>query len=399
MFDPTVSFHLDMVALEAGMTMYELENGITDEYLRASESFGEDSEEAATEGTSFMSGLFEDDFVATEGFKETMGKVGKGIKAALITIGGAIKKVFLGLARTIQSAFQALIEKISRAKAKRDPWVAKILTDPDMQRMTNSISKTFTSAASTVAAASQVIMPIVKKINSALNKAAIGNSKKADAYNDNDVSNVGKNYIKSNQLKNRDDNMGYDRTEDEIEAAKAQITKLEEMYKEIDGAVALVNESARIINEKTAAEKKSGVNVKAPGLKTNSKGEEKNTLIKKAPSGKMLISALLSGVNAAPINNVAKRVTTECSVHAKACDSIVKQASGLNGSHEGNVGYRLCQIYLNASKIFSKISLVCNKVFIFKVSDLSDESMANMDEYEKKNYSGDDGSDEIYFDD
>ena len=393
MFDPTVSFHLDMVALEAGMTMYELENGITDEYLRAVESFTEDSEEAATEGASFMSGLFEDDFVATEGFKETMGKVGKGIKAALITVGGAIKKIFLGLARTIQSAFQALIEKISRAKAKNDPWVAKILAkDPSgqLQKMTNAISKTFATAASTVAAASQVIMPIVKKINSALNKAAIGNSKKANAYNEDDVSNVGKNYIKSNQLKNRNDDMGYERTENEIAAAKEQIKKLEEMYTELDGAVGMVNESAKGMDTLASSLKDAGVDAKAPGLKTNGKGEEKDTLIKKAPNKKMLISALLSGVNAAPINSVAKRVTTECSVHAKACDNIVKQATGLDGGTEANTGYRLCKIYLDASKIFSKISLVCNKVFIFKVSDLSDESMANADKYAEQFANGDD---------
>ena len=36
MFDPSISFNLDMMALEAGMAMYEIENGITDEYLRAS---------------------------------------------------------------------------------------------------------------------------------------------------------------------------------------------------------------------------------------------------------------------------------------------------------------------------------------------------------------------------
>ena len=393
MFDPTVSFHLDMVALEAGMTMYEIENGITDEYLRAVESFTEDSEEAATEGTSFMSGLFEDDFVATEGFKETMGKVGKGIKAGLITIGGAIKKVFLGLARTIQSAFQALIEKISRAKAKNDPWVAKILSDGNIQKIVNAISKTFTTAASTVAAASQVIMPIVKKINSALNKAAIGNSKKADAYNENDVSNVGKNYIKSNQLKNRDDQMGYDRTEDEISAAREQIKKLEEMYTELDGAVGMVNESARGLDIGQKVLKDAGLNTKVSGLKTNSKGEEKDTLIKKTMNKKMLISALLSGVNAAPINNVAKRVTTECSVHAKACDNIVKQATGFAGGTEANTGYRLCKIYLDASKVFSKISLVCNKVFIFKVSDLSDESSVNTDKYAEQF-----GNDDVYTD-
>lgn len=381
MFDPTVSFHLDMVALEAGMTMYEIENGITDEYLRAVESFTEDSDEAATEGTSFMSGLFEDDFVATEGFKEAMGKVGKGIKAALITIGGAIKKVFLGLARTIQSSFQALIEKISRAKAKNDPWVATILADANVQKVTNAISKTFNTAASTVAAASQVIMPIIKKINSALNKAAIGNSKKTDAYDDSDVANVGKNYIKTNQLKNRNDQMGIDRTEDEISAAKEQIKKLEEMYNDIDGAVGLVNELAKKANDKISDAKKAGADMKVAGTKTNSKGEEKETITKRALSGKMFINALLSGVNAAPINSVAKRVTTECSVHAKACENIVNQATGLNGDTAANTGYRLCKIYLDASKVFSKISLVCNKVFIFKVSDLSDESKVNTAAY------------------
>lgn len=365
MFDPSISFNLDMMALEAGMTMFEIENGITDEYLRASYPSDMDDESVATEGASFMDGLFEDDFVATEGFKDTMGKVGKGIRVALITIGGAIKKVFVSLGTKIKAFFQAAIEKFQRAQAKKNPYVAEVCKIADVQNLRQEVTSAFSSATTVITGSSQSIMVFVKKINTILNKAAIGNSKNTSVSED-DLTNIGSQYVNSKQMKNRSDLGGYIMADDELNDVESTITKLEKTYNELKTTIESINQQAKAV----------GDNSKIKGEKTNSKGETKETKFEKKLSPQLVMAAVMQDINLAPINNVAKSVTTQCSIHAKACEAIVNTASKINddknSSGEAKVGYRLCQLYLQSSKIFSQISLACNNLFVFKIAALGD---------------------------
>ena len=118
MIDETmfINFALDMTALEATMTIYEYEHGLTPEYLASGDDADVYDDDIVTESAdSMFAGLFEDDFApATEGFKETMSNIGKGIKSAIITIVGAIKKAFITVGNTIQGFFSESIQSDQR---------------------------------------------------------------------------------------------------------------------------------------------------------------------------------------------------------------------------------------------------------------------------------------------
>lgn len=375
MFDPSISFNLDMMALEAGMTMFEIENGITDEYLHASYPSDMSEESAATEGASFMDGLFEDDFVATEGFKDTMGKVGKGIKVALITIGGAIKKIFVGLASKIKAFFQASMESFQRHKAKNDPFIAEISNNADVGKLRVSVNKVFMTVTTTVTGTSTLILQYVKKINKALTQAGIGNSGNAGKNITEDqlsdiARNVGDSFTSKNRSisakpSDRNNNEAYSGlvhldTEDNFETT---ITSLEKQNAELEKVISAINKMAETL----------GTGDKFKGEKTNSKGETKETYGERKMTPARVAMAVMQDINLAPINNVAKTITTQCSVHAKACDSIVKSANNVAGDNPyARHGYTLCKNYMRCAKVFSQISLACNKLFVFKLAAASD---------------------------
>ena len=368
MFDPSISFNLDMMALEAGMAMYEIENGITDEYLRASCPSDLDGDSSATEGASFMDGLFTDDFVATEGFKETMGKVGKGLKAALITIGGAIKKVFVSLGTKIKAFFQAALEKFQRAQAKRNPYVAEISKDGDISELRATVTTAFSDATGVITASSQKIMVFVKKLNGILNKAAIGNSKKTTVSED-DLAGIANSYANSAQMKNRNDESSTGVAIAELNSVEETIVTLEKTYNNLKKNIDDINTQAKAL----------GDNAKIKGEKTNSKGETKETKFGKKRTPQLVMAAIIQDLNLAPINNVAKSVTTQCSVHVKACEAIVNTAGKVyDGENDAaKAGYRMCQMYLQSSRIFSQISMACNNLFVFKVATLGDIDSIN----------------------
>ncbi len=375
MFDPSISFNLDMMALEAGMTMFEIENGITDEYLHASCPSDMSEESAATEGASFMDGLFEDDFVATEGFKDTMGKVGKGIKVALITIGGAIKKIFVGLASKIKAFFQASMESFQRHKAKNDPFIAEISNNADVGKLRVSVTKVFNTVTTTVTGTSTLILQYVKKINKALTQAGIGNSgnagKNITADQLSDISrNVGDSFDTKNRSiyakpSDRNNNDAYSGLVnlDTRDAFETTIASLEKQNAELEKVISAINKMAETL----------GTGDKFKGEKTNSKGETKETYGERKMTPARVAMAVMQDINLAPINNVAKTITTQCSVHAKACDSIVKSANNIAGDNAAaRQGYALCKDYMRCSKVFSQISLACNKLFVFKLAAASD---------------------------
>ena len=375
MFDPSISFNLDMMALEAGMTMFEIENGITDEYLNGCYLSDMSADSAATEGASFMDGLFEDDFVATEGFKDTMGKVGKGIKVAIITIGGAIKKIFVGLASKIKAFFQASMESFQRHKAKNDPFIAEISNNADVGKLRQNVTKVFTTVTATVTGSSNLILQFVKKINKALTQAGIGNSgnagKNVTADQLADVSNyVGDTFASKNRSihakpGDRNNNDAYSGLvyADEYNNFEDLIKNLESQNVEIEKTISAINKMAEAL----------GTGDKFKGEKTNSKGETKETYGERKMTPARVAMAVMQDINLAPINNVAKTITAQCSVHAKACESIVKAGEKIAGDNAAAMsGYKMCKNYLKCSKVFSQISLACNKLFVFKIAAASD---------------------------
>lgn len=372
MYDPSINFSLDMLALESSLTMYEIENGITEEYLN-SPSYSDEDYDTSLESTGFAAGLFEDDFVATEGFGETMGKIGKGIKSALITIGGAIQKVFLGLGRKVKAFFQSAIERFHKNQANKSPYIAKILADDPLvgtmklSQLKTTITNFFKTFNVTIASSSAKILQFVKKINKILNKAAIGNSKNAgNNVTADDLSGISNAYANSNQLKNRNDESRRDLATDEMNEVEAIIENLGESCKGLTSAVNNINSAAKQLGDK----RKGDDDRKMTGVVTNGKGETHDTKFKKTVTPKLIMQAIMMDIDISKINETAKTIVTQCSVHSKACESIIKDAEKVsNENADAKAGYRLCRMYLQCSKLFSQISLTCNNLFIFKIGD------------------------------
>lgn len=384
MYDFSTSFEMDTLALESAMTIFEYENGITPEYLRSYDDDSDSDFSDASESAGILAGLFEDDFVATEGFSDT--KVGKGIKVALITIGGAIKKMFISLATNIKSWFQKQIEKFQRKKAQNNPYYQAVLKVKGVADLRNEVNTVFKTASTVITSASTVIKPMIQRINKALNAAAIGNSKKQTVDADTlaeinrnydtiapgagshtrNILSSGKNLSSKDKIANSDADISADAESDAVDAIK----KLEEQDTKLREIITKINTDMKTILE---GNKKGSLEVK--GEKTNMKGETSQTTKSKEVTSDMIVSVVLQDVNLAAINSVAKSITTECSVHANACENIVKTAKKLNDetkNQQAKSGYLLCQRYMQCSRIFTRISMACNALFVFKVGNAVD---------------------------
>lgn len=394
MYDFSTSFEMDTLALESAMTIFEYENGITPEYLRSYDDDSDSDFSDASESAGILAGLFEDDFVATEGFDDT--KVGKGIKVALITIGGAIKKMFLSLATNIKAFFQKQIENFQRKKAQSNPYYQAVLKIKGVADLRVEVNDVFKTASTTITAASVIIKPMIQRINKALNEAAIGNSSNQTADADT-LAEIGTNYSRqqpgigdhtekllANGKKLRDS--------DKIASSDAAVAgsnanditdtldKLDKQDKKLREIITKINTEMKALLENN---KKGSLEVK--GEETNRKGETSKTEKSKEVTANMIVSVVLQDVNLAAINSVAKSITTECSVHANACENIVKTAKKLNSetkNPKAKLGYSLCQAYMQCSRIFTRISMACNALFVFKVGNAVDSMKKPDDEKE-----------------
>ena len=390
MFDETVftNFMMDMVTLEATMAVYDYEHGLTPEYLASGDD--EIYDDFATEGAygSIVDGLFEDDFVATEGFKETMGNIGKSIKSAAVTVVSAIKKAFVTLGNNIAGFFSAAIERHQRASAHKDPYVMAVLRNQSVRAACASVTKSFSSLNALVASANVSILPIVNKINKAFNAAGIGNSSKATVSKD-DLERINSSVMGSYGTKNMDKlgNGANDKTyksdfadmgKSLIDEAEGVLNTLQETLKEcqqvIDGkdkavADALKNQEGwSSLNDVITSE---GDNEKGHGEYINNKGEKKKTKGEKKISPALVQKAIFLNIDVSSMQKTSKQITAACSQHAKACDNIVKTANNVKeGSEAAKDGYRLCQIYMRASKYFSQISMMCTKIISFKTTSI-----------------------------
>lgn len=383
MFDETVftNFMMDMATLEATMTVYDYEHGLTPEYLASVDevSYDDDATESAV-GT-FVDGLFENDFApATEGFKETMGNIGKGIKTAMITIIGAIKKAFVTLGNNISSFFNKAIEKHQRESAKKDPYIRALLMNDSVRACATTTTKAFKALTMAVSSANVQILPIVNKINKALNSAGIGNKAGATASKD-DLAEVGKNFSSSygskNMLetegtdKNKQVKMGiYNRADEDITISEKILEMLAKALQEMQKLISSKDDEIESTIEKVV--KAAGDNSKFKGTNVNAQGEEKETKFEKKASPALVQKAIFMNVDVSSMQAMAKQVTSACSQHAKACDGISKNvdSASLNDNPNAKRGYRLCQIYMKASKYFSQISMLCSKVLSFKATDV-----------------------------
>ena len=397
MIDETmfINFALDMTALEATMTIYEYEHGLTPEYLASGDDADVYDDDIVTESAdSMFAGLFEDDFApATEGFKETMSNIGKGIKSAMITIVGAIKKAFITLGNTISGFFSKAIETHQRKSAENDPYVRALLRDANVSACADRASKTFKTLTTMVASANVQILPIVNKINKILNAAAIGNKKDYNASED-ELRKIGQDFKYSYGSKNLSKvntgngnnfqalmEKGDAETKAEADITDAETT-LNNLAKELKDAQSIIsNKDAQDTSTIEKVLKSVATGNKAHGIARNSKGEEKETKGERKITPALVQKAIFAGINVSTMHAMSKQVTAACSQHAKACEGIVKNCEQLhdNGTGEVKKGYRLCQIYMRASKYFSQISMLCSKVISFKATDVKDLGTTGID--------------------
>lgn len=377
MYDPTLSFEIDMLALESAITNLEYENGITPEYLHSPCDENEYAE-SATESTGILAGLFEDDFVATEGFGDT--KVGKGLKVMIITIGGAIKKMFISLATKVKGFFQAQIEKFQRAKALKDPKVAAALNNGVVISLRTKVNTTFATVETTIVAASNRIKPMIQRINKVLTQAGIGNSAKTtvdksklneigEAYRNSEATRATRREIANDKSPENTFSRRYSDNSVAIDRDAAD----DEEIKKLNGAYETLKNIINTMNDDVKALLKDGPKIKAES--TDSHGDTKVADKEKDLTAKTILLAVMMDIDLSKINKIAKAITTECSVHTKACENIVKTAGGLDNDKDNpyvKAGYNLCKKYLDCSRIFTQISLACNALFVFKASGAAD---------------------------
>lgn len=393
MFDETVftNFMMDMVTLEATMTVYDYEHGLTPEYLASGDDVTYDDFATEAASGSIVDGLFEDDFVATEGFKETMGNIGKGIKTAAITVIGAIKKAFVTLGNNIAGFFSAAIERHQRASAHKDPYVFALMRNENVRAACSTAMTAFKSLNAVVAEANTVILPIVNKINKAFNSAGIGNSSKATVSAD-DLEKINNSVVGSYGMRGMD-NLSDKKKGDKAfksdfnDMGKSAIKDAEDMLKKLQDALkkaqnvidAKDNAVARAMNtalgkvELNEVVRSEGDNEKAAGEYYNKKGEKKETKIEKKVSPALVQKAIFMNIEVSAMHAISKQITAACSQHAKACDNIIKTADKLqadSASQDVKDGYRLCQIYMRSSNYFSQISMMCTKIISFKSTDI-----------------------------
>lgn len=406
---------LDMIALESAMTLFEVENDITPEYLASDYSrdeaagFVAGATEGAADADDFLATLFTDTqprlSAATEASGESLGaRIGGTIKKIV----GAIKNFFANLAskfKTKQDKVETILDKAEQANLS--PVEQKVLDEArDVRAAANKLvgilNTSFRTESAQIEKVCKAVEDSIKSMHKGghtLMETGEGASKKEqyDANQNNVKASIDYAKSLSGRLgKDSDETTRQANTRAELNMANTALTHMKKIYEDVKAAYAIVQEKAEALFKRLAKEaftkeidehfeegisgmakpnadkddaiakgiadkqKKFEENRKKEfeGGKDNSFGKTdiekvQNILTKSfyAKEGNLIRSML--GV----VDNVVK----VCTDQVKNCDLIMKATDAIqNDGPYAKIAYESCKIYKEASVVYNGLSSYLN---------------------------------------
>jgi len=419
MFD---NFSLDLIALESAITLFEVENDITPDYLASDYSrdeaagFAIPANESATDSDDFLATLFTDTqgpvaSAATEAAGETTGsKIGKAISGII----GAIKNMFTTLAAKFKEKRAKVNSTLNAAKGQQLTEAEKDIC-AEARDVRASADKVFNILNTSVETDCKAIENICKKVSAAIkaaqseghsfsNSDSIQTNKEKREGGDKAIA-AARAYEEkfSGSFDGSDMNAKRVAADKELQHVRIQLDNMKKVDEALESAVAEITAQYNKLIERLAAkgdaitftkEDGSGKDTLSKKEHGKSKEDEKSEADKKAEeewqkerdndrlvsgnkkdsvNNKLTLSQKVSKILAkahfvekgAVIDRAltaVEKVEKVCQDNVKECDFIMNAVKNrMTDNTPAKIAYESCKIYKESSVVFQRMARNLNE--------------------------------------
>lgn len=405
---------LDMIALESAMSLFEVENDITPEYLASDYSRDaaagyQIATEGATDSDDFFNSLFNDTPVvsaATEASGESLGaRIGGTIKKII----GAIKGFFTNLAskfKTKKDKVETILEKAENANlspAEQSVFDQARDVRAAAGKLIGILNTSFRTESAQIEKICKAVEESIKKMSKSghtLKKTddfASNKTKREDLENNRSAASAYAKSLTGRLGNDSDEETRQANTRAELNMASTSLEHMKKMYEDVKSAYAIVREKAEALFKRLTIDELSSDRDDNPfkdGMSGMAKpDDDKETAAAKAISdrqkkfdeareketkggkdnrfgktpetkvGHILAKAFYAkeGNLIQNMIGVVNNVIKVCSSQVDNCDLIMKATDAIkDDSTYAKIAYESCRIYKEASVVYNGLSNYLN---------------------------------------
>lgn len=421
MFD---NFSLDLIALESAITLFEVENDITPDYLASDYSrdeaagFAIPANESATDNDDFLATLFTDTqspvvSAATEAAGESVGsKIGKAISGII----GAVKNMFSTLLTKFREKRAKVKGTLDSAKGQQLTPAEKDICD-EARDVTASVAKVFNILNTSVTTDCKAIENICQKVSAAIKAAQNAghdfssgssiqtNKEKRDGAEKNVAAARSYEENFSGSFEGKDMSAKRNAADKELQHVRIQLDNMKKVDEALEAAVAEITEQYNKLIDRLRAKEGKSLQYNAEGGKFASfkkaehakseedkqseedkkaeedwqKARENDRLVsgggkKDSLNDKLTLSQkvarILAKAHFVEKGDVINRALSSVEAVEKACQSNVKECdvimnavkgSNMTDNQPAKIAYESCKIYKESSVVFQRMARNLNE--------------------------------------